>query len=119
MSSRNKKREEASEPWGPQAIFVDRLLSIDENDVYIAPWTSKQIKWLAMVVSLIETTEQYINIKLPWLRDLVNEYMRLSKFEKGWIIKQAKDVARGGVSRMLFNIARWKKIWYSDEGLEE
>jgi hypothetical protein len=45
--------------------------------------------------------------------------MKLSKFEDGYCIKMSRDVARGGVSKMLFNIARWKKIMYGEEQLEE
>ena len=113
MSKPKREREAYGEPWGPAAIFVERMLNVDEY--YVANWAPKQVKWLAQVKSLIMTTEQYLGFKVPWLNQLVEEYMKLSKFEDGWTIKQARDVARGSSTRMMLNIARWRKIFFGEE----
>jgi len=110
---KQKEREILSEPWGAASIFVNRAL--DTEETYIASWSPKQIRFLAQVNSLISLTEKYLSIDIMWLKDLVEEYMKLSKFSDGWIIKQAKDVARGSSARMLLNIARWKKIFLGEE----
>jgi len=116
MSKPKKEREAYGEPWGPAAIFVDK--SLDVEQFYVGNWAPKQIRWLAQVKSLIITTEQYLGFRVPWLNELVEEYMKLSKFEDGWIIKQAKDVARGSTTRMLLNVARWKRIFMGEESEE-
>jgi hypothetical protein len=109
----SKDKEILAEPWGPSSIFVDRTL--DEELVYVSAWKPKQIRFLSQVNSLVVTTEKYLGFDVPWLKELIFEYMKLSKFEDGWIIKQAKDVARGSSTRMLFNVARWKRILYGEE----
>jgi len=110
---KQREREILSEPWGAAAIFVNRAL--DTEDIYVANWSPKQIRFLAQVNSLISLTEKYLSVDIMWLKDLVKEYMKLSKFSEGWIIKQAKDVARGSSARMLLNVARWKKILMGEE----
>jgi hypothetical protein len=114
MTTKHKRdREVYAEPWGPSSIFVDKALDVEQY--YVGNWAPKKIKWLAQTKSLITTTEQYLGFKVPWLNQLIEEYMKLSKFEDGWIIKQAKDVARGSSTRMLLNVARWRRIFFGEE----
>jgi len=108
-----KEKEYVYEPWGPQAIFIDKCLNPEE--IYIAKWSKKQVRFLSYFTALIQLIEKTMHIDVAWLNDLRVAYMKLSKFEDGYCIKMSKDVARGGLSRMFLNIARWKKIWYSEE----
>ncbi len=117
MSVQKKKIKELyGEPWSPATIFVDRVLEPD--DVYVSNWTPKQIRFLAQVKSLISTAENYLGFKVPWLESLITEYMKLTKFEDGWVIKQAKDVARSSTTRMMMQVSRWRRILFGSEGEE-
>jgi hypothetical protein len=119
MAEKERRRKDYSaEPWGAQTLFVDKVLSTDDEDVYIAFWSPRQIRFLATMRSLIKACSRYV-IPLPWLETLINEYMRLAKFEDGATIKHAKDVAKGGRTYMSFNVARWKRILYGEEVPEE
>ena len=115
-----KKKEYVYEPWGAQTLFVEKVLGVEGEEKYIANWSPKQIKFLAQMRSIIDVIKQYIVPNAGWLETLIDEYMKLSKFEDGWVIKQAKDVARAGTTRMMLNVARWKRIVYGEEpDLEE
>jgi hypothetical protein len=77
----------------------------------------KQIRFLAEVASAIDIVKTYLFTNVAWLESLVREYTRFGKFEDGWVIKQAVSIARGSSTRMLFNLARWRKLFggeYSD-----
>ena len=101
------------EPWAPASIVVSAL--INPKQVYVARWKKKQIRFLSEVAAAIHLVAAYLYTDVTWLEALVREYTRFGKFEDGWVIKQAVNIARGSSSRMLFNLARWKRIWYGAE----
>jgi hypothetical protein len=124
MSSRGKEvfeselREfKAEEPWAPASIVVSAL--INPKQVYVARWKKKQIRFLSEVAAAVHLVATYLHTDVAWLEALVREYTRFGKFEDGWVIKQAASIARGSSSRMLFNLARWKRILYGAEEPEE
>jgi hypothetical protein len=101
------------EPWAPASIVVSAL--INPKQVYVARWKKKQIRFLSEVAAAIHLVATYLYTDVTWLEALVREYTRFGKFEDGWVIRQAVNIARGSSSRMLFNLARWKRIWYGAE----
>jgi hypothetical protein len=106
--------EEKESPWGAQYYFVRKML--EPSELFVAKWNKKQVRFLSNAAALINVIKSFIKVDVAWLSDLITTYMKLSKYEDGYCIKQAKDVARGASTRMMFNIARWKRIWY---GVEE
>jgi len=103
----------AEEPWSPASLLVSAL--INPKQVYVARWSKRQIRFLSEVAAAISVVGTYLGTDVSWLSSLVREYTRFGKFEDGWVLKQAVNVARGVSSRFLLNLARLKRIRYGDE----
>jgi hypothetical protein len=105
--------EEKESPWGAQYYFVRKMLETDEH--FVARWNKKQVRFISNATALMNVIKTFINVDIKWLNELIITYMKLSKYEDGYCIKQAKDVARGASTRMLLNVSRLKRILYGEE----
>jgi len=102
------------EPWAPATLVITALLN--PHQVYVARYSKKQIRFLSESVSLLHIVRKYMTTEVSWLEELIRQYARLNKFEDGWVIKQAVGVAKTGSTRMLFNLSRWKRTLFGEEG---
>jgi len=107
------RETKSEEPWAPASFVVSMLMN--PHQVYVARWSKRQIRFLSEIASAISIVKTYLRTNVTWLESLIREYTRFGKFEDGWVIKQSVNIARGSSSRMLFNLARWKRIWYGEE----
>jgi len=103
----------SEEPWSPSALVISELLN--PRNSYVSRFSKKQIRFLSESLALIHVIKTYLNTDVEWLEELIRQYARLNKFEDGWIIKQAVNVARSSSTRMLFNLSRWKRVLYGEE----
>jgi len=102
------------EPWAPATIVISELLN--PRNVYVSKFNKRQIRFLSEAVSITYVIREYMNTDITWMEELLRQYARLNKFEDGWTVKQAVNVAKAGSTRMLFNLSRVKRLLYGEEG---
>jgi len=109
----NVLEPKAEEPWSPSAMVIANLLH--PRQVYVARFNKKQIRFLSEATSILHVVNEYLSVNIAWLDELIRQYARLNKFEDGWVIKEAVNVAKSGSTRMLFNLSRWKRVLFGEE----
>jgi len=103
----------AEEPWAPATMVISNLLH--PRQVYVARFNKKQIRFLSEATSILHVVSEYLSVNIAWLDELIRQYARLNKFEDGWVIKEAVNVAKSGTTRMLFQLSRWKRVLFGEE----
>ncbi|MEM4762094.1 MAG: hypothetical protein QW230_03870 [Thermofilum sp.] len=101
------------EPWSPALLYIDKVL--DHRNIYIAPWSKRQIRFLSLTTSLLLVMERYVKIPHAWIKALIHEYMSLSKYENGRLLKSAESVARAQASRTFMQLSRLKRVFIGEE----
>jgi hypothetical protein len=115
------------EPWYAPNRLIEALLS--EKEVYVVNRLNRrQIRAIAETLGLMSLLDSYVIMQddgqnrgkgerkaTHWLEEIVFRFLMLSKANDGWAVRVARDVARGQATRMMFNISRWRRVFFGSE----
>ncbi|MEM3964811.1 MAG: hypothetical protein QW320_11785 [Ignisphaera sp.] len=108
-----QSRVKPDEPWSPALLYIDKVL--DHENIYIAPWSKKQIRFLSYASSILLVMERYIKTPITWIKSLIHEYMSLSKYENGRLLKSAENVARSHGMKTYMSLSRVRRMIFGEE----
>jgi len=101
------------EPWAPASLVVSAL--INQRQVYVSRFNKKQIRFLSEAAAAVALIKKYLAEDVGWLEVLLIQYTRLSKYEDGWAVQKAVEVAKGSTAKMNMMVSRLKRILLSEE----